>query len=332
MSETVLVTGGAGYIGSHVVVELLDEGYDVVVIDNLSTGHRQLVDDRARLVVADIADRQTLRNTIDKSGVDAVLHFAGSILVSESVEKPLHYYGNNTSKARRLIETCVDCGVEYIVFSSTAAVYGDPQSVPLKESDPTRPVNPYGRSKLAVEWMLEDVSSAHDLRHVSLRYFNVAGADPEGRTGQVTDHATHLIQVALQAALGIRPKLEIYGTDYPTDDGTCIRDYIHVSDLASIHVAALRHLASGGNSQTLNCGYGRGFSVRQVIDTVRRVSDTDFPVIDAPRRPGDPARLVADSSALRQLLDWSPQHDDLDQIVASALAFERRWHAAGAVT
>ena len=331
MSETVLVTGGAGYIGSHVVVELLDEGYDVVVIDNLSTGHRQLVDDRARLVVADIADRKTLQKTIDNCGVDAVLHFAGSILVSESVEKPLPYYDNNTSKARGLIDTCVDCGVDNLVFSSTAAVYGDPQSVPLKESDPTRPVNPYGRSKLAVEWMLEDVSRVHDLRHVSLRYFNVAGADPKGRTGQVTDHATHLIQVALQAALGIRPRLEIYGTDYPTEDGTCVRDYIHVSDLAAIHVAALRHLTSGGDSRTLNCGYGRGFSVRQVINTVRRVSDTDFPVIDASRRPGDPARLVADPSALRQLLAWSPQHDDLDRIVASALAFERRWHAAGAV-
>ena len=322
---TVLVTGGAGYIGSHVVLALLDTGRDVVVVDDLSTGYRRLVDDRATLVVADVADRPVVSSVIDDHGVDAVLHFAGSIVVPESVRQPLKYYSNNVSKTRVLLEVCVEHGVEHFVFSSSAAVYGEPESIPVAESAPTDPINPYGRSKLMVEWMLRDTSRAHNLDHVSLRYFNVAGADPRGRTGQATPEATHLVKVAIQTTLGMRPELEIYGSDYPTDDGTCIRDFIHVTDLADIHVRALDYLADGGNSQTLNCGYGRGFSVRRVVDAVQRVSGADFPVVETSRRPGDPATLVADPTALTDLFDWTPTHDELDEIVASALRFEKRW-------
>ena len=323
----VLVTGGAGYIGSHVVIELLDRGHQVVVIDDLSTGRRELVDQRARLVVGDIADAEKVRAIMADHAVEAVMHFAGSIVVPESVEEPLKYYLNNTAKTRTLLQTCLDARVRRFVFSSTAAVYGQPEVIPVDESAPTEPINPYGRSKLMTEWMLEDTAQATDLEYVALRYFNVAGADPKGRTGQATPDATHLIKVTTQTALGFRDKLSVFGTDYPTDDGTCVRDYIHVSDLADIHVCALDYLADGGESTVLNCGYGHGFSVRQVIDAVKRVGAVEFNVEDAPRRAGDPPALIANPGALQRRFHWTPKHDDLDQIVATALAWERRWQA-----
>lgn len=321
-----LVTGGAGYIGSHVVLELLDDGHRVVVLDDLSTGQRELVDERAQLVVGDIGDAQLVAELLDEQHIEAVLHFAGSIVVPESIAQPLKYYLNNSAKTRSLLQECVGADIRYFVFSSSAAVYGQPDEVPVDESTPTAPINPYGRSKLITEWMLEDTARAHDLGYMALRYFNVAGADSGGRTGQATPKATHLIKVTTQTALGVRPEMEIFGTDYPTPDGTCIRDYIHVTDLARIHVRALDHLAGGGSSRVLNCGYGKGFSVRQVVDAVRRVSGADFPVHDAPRRPGDPPELIADPGALQRLFDWTPSHDDLDHIVATALAWEKRWN------
>lgn len=318
-----LVTGGAGYIGSHVVLELLDSGHDVVVVDDLSTGRRELVDDRAELIVADIASRE-VAELLQEREIEAVLHFAGSIVVPESVADPLKYYLNNTSKTRTLIEACVEHQVGYFIFSSTAAVYGDAKELPVTEQTPTAPITPYGRSKLMTEWMLKDVSAAHALRFVALRYFNVAGADPKGRTGQATPQATHLIKVATQAALGQREGLSIFGTDYPTPDGTCVRDYIHVTDLADVHVRALDYLAEGGESAILNCGYGRGFSVRDVARAVREVSSVDFPIQDSPRRPGDPAELIADPSTLRELFEWAPRYDDLEYIVKTALEWERQ--------
>lgn len=318
-----LVTGGAGYIGSHVVLELLDSGHDVVVVDDLSTGRRELVDDRAELIVADIASRE-VAELLQEREIEAVLHFAGSIVVPESVADPLKYYLNNTSKTRTLIEACVEHQVGYFIFSSTAAVYGDAKELPVTEQTPTAPITPYGRSKLMTEWMLKDVSAAHALRFVALRYFNVAGADPKGRTGQATPQATHLIKVATQAALGQREELSIFGTDYPTPDGTCVRDYIHVTDLADVHVRALDYLAEGGESAILNCGYGRGFSVRDVARAVREVSSVDFPIQDSPRRPGDPAELIADPSTLRELFEWAPRYDDLEYIVKTALEWERQ--------
>lgn len=322
----VLVTGGAGYVGSHAVLALLEAGRDVVVIDDLSTGFERLVDDRARLIVADIADRSTVASVVDDHAIDQVLHFAGSTVVPESVDRPLKYYSNNSCKTRTLVETCIDRGVRHFVFSSSAAVYGQPETVPVPESEPTEPINPYGRTKLIAEWMLEDAASAHrNVEHASLRYFNVAGADPDLRTGQATPETSHLIKVAIQTALGDRDRLEIFGTDYPTDDGSCIRDFIHVTDLADLHVLVLEHLAEGGDSLTLNCGYGRGVSVRRVVDAVKRVSQSDFSVLQAPRRPGDPAEVVADTSRLDRMFDWNPDHDDLDEIIRTALAFERAW-------
>lgn len=326
----VLVTGGAGYIGSHVVLQLLAHDHRVVVIDDLSTGQKELVDRRAHLVVGDVGDATKVARVLDEHHIDAVLHFAGSIVVPESIDHPLKYYLNNSAKTRTLLETCVANGVGQFVFSSTAAVYGEPEATPVSESAPTTPINPYGRSKLITEWMLEDIANAYDLRFVALRYFNVAGADPQGRTGQATPNATHLLKVAAEAALGIRPGLEIFGTDYSTPDGTCIRDFIHVSDLAHIHVRALDFLANGGSSQTLNCGYGRGFSVRQVVDAVQRVSGEDFPIKEGARRVGDPPKIIADPSALQERFDWRPRFDDLDKIVATALAWEKTWRA-GAV-
>ncbi len=319
---TILVTGGAGYIGSHVVYALVDAGEEVVVVDDLSTGRRELLPPQVDLVVGDVGDEEILSEVLN-ADVEAVMHFAGSIVVPESVEKPLSYYHNNTAKTRTLIEWCVRCDVHQFVFSSTAAVYGIPDHCPVTESTPTAPINPYGRSKLMTEWMLEDTAQATDLRYVALRYFNVAGADPEGRTGQSTPEATHLIKVTTQAALGRRSHLSIFGTDYPTPDGTCIRDYIHVTDLADAHVATLQYLRDGQRSQVFNCGYGRGFSVRQVVDALRRVSGVDFEVRQASRRAGDPPQLVADSTELRRHLDWRPRHDDLDFIVDTALQWER---------
>jgi UDP-glucose 4-epimerase len=324
----VLVTGGAGYIGSQMVHELLDAGERVVVLDDLSTGFRWAVPESANFVVGDSGDQALLARLFREHGVDAVIHFAASVVVPDSMRDPLRYYRNNTVNSRVLIESAIQCGVRHLIFSSTAAVYGNPATVPVSEDAPTLPISPYGWSKLMTEIMLRDASRAHagnhGLNHVILRYFNVAGADPQGRTGQSSAAATHLIKVAVEAALGLRPKLEIFGTDYPTPDGTCIRDYIHVSDLVVAHALALRYLRAGGSPLTLNCGYGHGFSVREVIDTVKRAAGTDFLVEDAPRRQGDPARIVAASDRIRNVLGWQPRLDELSTIVAHALDWERR--------
>ena len=325
---TVLVTGGAGYIGSHMVHALLDRGDDVVVLDNLSTGVRALVAERATFVEGNVGDDELVTRVIAEHGVNAVIHFAGSIVVPESVENPLLYYANNTAASRNLIEACVRGGVDRFVFSSTAAVYGMPETVPVAENAPTVPINPYGRSKLMTEWMLADAARAHDIRYVALRYFNVAGADPKGRTGQSTPRATHLIKRACQAVLGRVPALEIFGTDYPTKDGTGVRDYIHVTDLADAHIHALDHLEAEGESLTLNCGYGHGFSVREVIEAVSRVAGESVPTREAPRRAGDPATIVADPSRIKERFGWRPKHDDLETIVCGALGWERRLNSA----
>jgi len=321
---TVLVTGGAGYIGSHMVHELVDAGERVVVLDNLSTGHRWAVAKGVPLIVGETGDQPLVTRLIREHGIEAIIHFAASIVVPDSVRDPLSYYRNNTANSRALIECAVNGGVRHFIFSSTAAVYGNPAAIPVTEDAPTVPVSPYGWSKLMTEIMLRDASRAHGLAHVILRYFNVAGADPQGRTGQSTPTATHLIKVASETALGKRAKIDVFGTDYPTPDGTCIRDYIHVSDLVRAHSDALRHLRSGAPSLTLNCGYGHGFSVLEVIETVKRVSAVDFKVETAPRREGDPARIVAASERARTTLGWQPRFDDLSTIVTHALAWERR--------
>ncbi len=320
---TVLVTGGAGYIGSHMVYALTDRGEDVVVLDNLSTGFDWAVSPKARLVVGDIGDMDLVSRLIREHGIDAIINFAGSIIVPESVENPLKYYRNNTANTRNLIECAVEGGVPHFIFSSTAAVYGIPETNPAFEDARLDPINPYGRSKLMTEWMLEDVSKAYPLNYVALRYFNVAGADPLGRTGQSTPDATHLIKVACQTALGQREKMYVFGTDYDTPDGTCIRDYIHVTDLIAAHVDALDYLRRGGESAIFNCGYGRGFSVLEVIDAVKKVAGHDFPVETTGRRAGDPPALVAGAEKVRKVLGWKPEHDDLEEIVASAYAWER---------
>jgi UDP-glucose 4-epimerase len=321
---SVLVTGGAGYIGSHMVLELLDAGEDVVVIDNLSTGFRWAVDQRASLVVGDVANNELVKETIRSHGVNAIIHFAGSVVVPDSVSDPLGYYLNNTVKSRALIATSIETGVKHFIFSSTAAIYGNPDENPVTESAPPAPMSPYGSSKLMTEIMLSDASRAHDFRFVALRYFNVAGADPKGRSGQSTPRATHLIKVACETALGKRPHMEIFGLDYPTPDGTCVRDYIHVTDLATAHSAALNYLRRGGASDIFNCGYSKGYSVLEVIAAVKRVSGVDFKALLSPRRAGDPAAIVAASAKIRDKLGWHPQHDNLEQIVAQALNWERR--------
>jgi UDP-glucose 4-epimerase len=320
---TILVTGGAGYIGSHMVYELADAGERVVVLDNLSTGHRWAVAEGVPLIVGESGDQPLVTRLIRDHGVDAIIHFAASMVVPDSVRDPLGYYRNNTVNSRALIECAVNSGVRNFIFSSTAAVYGNPATIPVAEDAPTMPVSPYGWSKLMTEIMLRDTSRAHGLAHVILRYFNVAGADPRGRAGQSTANSTHLIKVAGEAALGLRAKLDVYGTDYPTPDGTCVRDYIHVSDLARAHLDALRYLRSGAPSLTLNCGYGHGFSVLEVVETVKRVSGVDFKVEKAPRRPGDPDRIVAASDRARKVLGWQPRFDDLPTIVAHALNWEK---------
>ncbi|OYU49721.1 MAG: UDP-glucose 4-epimerase GalE [Rhizobiales bacterium PAR1] len=319
----ILVTGGAGYIGSHMVLALSDRGEKVVVIDNLSTGFPWALPPNVILRGGDMGDALFVESVIREFGIDEIAHFAAKIVVPESVENPLLYYGNNTAKSRMLIETAIKCGVKRFIFSSTAAVYGDVSGDPVSEELLPAPVSPYGRSKLMTEWMLEDASRAHDFRFIALRYFNVAGADPQGRSGQSTPNATHLIKVAVQTALGQRPHLDIFGTDYPTRDGSCIRDYIHVTDLASAHVDALAYLRRGGDSMIMNCGYGRGFSVLEVVDVVRKVTGVNFKANLVPRRPGDPATIVAKSDKIRAVLGWQPKHDDLEEIVKQAHAWER---------
>ncbi len=325
----ILVTGGAGYIGSHVVRQLVERGESVVVLDNLSTGFREAVIG-AELVIGDIGDRAAVDALLASGDIDTVMHFAAHTVVPESVSNPLKYYGNNTCGTRSLLAACADAGVAHVVFSSTAAVYGMPSSGVADEDTPTLPINPYGWSKLMSETMLRDLSAATPLRHVVLRYFNVAGCDPGGRIGQNTPNATLLIKVACEHAVGLRPGLAIFGTDYDTPDGTCIRDYIHVEDLASAHLGALDHLRAGGASLTLNCGYGHGYSVREVIDTVRRISGASLDVREEPRRAGDPPALIARSEKLAKTFGWTPRHDDLDVIVTTALAWERTRLARGA--
>ena len=319
----VLVTGGAGYIGSHMALRLCDAGEDVVVLDNLTTGFDWAVDHRARLLHDNAGDMEMVVDIIRDLSITEIVHFAGSIVVPESVTNPLKYYANNTATSRNLIEAAVKGGVKHIVFSSTAAVYGMTGLEPVSEDTELRPVSPYGRSKLMTEMMLADVAAAHPITYGALRYFNVAGADPQGRSGQSSPTATHLIKVAAQAALGQRPFMEIYGDDYPTPDGTCVRDYIHVTDLVEAHALLLGYLRSGGASTTLNCGYGLGYSVRQVIDMVHRVSGVDFEVKQAPRRAGDPPAIVAGAEKVRALLGWQPAHADLEEIVKSAYAWEQ---------
>ncbi|MBI1386439.1 MAG: UDP-glucose 4-epimerase GalE [Rhizobiales bacterium] len=322
----VLVTGGAGYIASHMTLALLDAGEEVVVLDDLSTGVRANVpEDRVRLVVGDVGDEPLVSHIVKEHAIDAVLHFAGSVVVPDSLRDPLGYYRNNTCNTRSLAAAAIAAGVRHMVFSSTAAVYGLPTAPgPVNESTPAAPISPYGTSKLMSEMMLRDAASAHDFSFIALRYFNVAGADPLGRTGQSTPNATHLLKVACEAALGRRPGLQVFGTDYPTRDGTGVRDYIHVTDLVSAHLAALDHLRAGGASDIMNCGYGRGFSVLEVLDAVRRVAGRDLTVEYGPRRAGDPVELVADASRIRDRLAWRSRLDDLDTIVAHALAWEQR--------
>jgi UDP-glucose 4-epimerase len=321
---TILVTGGAGYIGSQMVHELVDASERVVVLDNLSTGHRWAVAEGVPLIVGETGDQALVTRLIREHDIDAIMHFAASIVVPDSVRDPLGYYHNNTVNSHALIGCAVNGGVRHFIFSSTAAVYGNPTTIPVPEEAPTLPISPYGWSKLMTEIILRDASRAHGFKHVTLRYFNVAGADPRGRTGQSTEGATHLIKVAAETALGLRPKLAVFGTDYSTPDGTCVRDYIHVSDLVRAHWDALRHLRSGGPSLTLNCGYGHGFSVLDVVEAVKRLSGVDFKVEKAPRRPGDPDRIVAASKRVRAALGWQPRFDDLSTIVTHALAWERQ--------
>jgi UDP-glucose 4-epimerase len=321
----VLVTGGAGYIGSHMVRTLGEKGHEVVVYDNLSTGYRESVL-HGRLLVADLADAVTLDALFAKEKFDAVAHFAAHIVVDESVREPIKYYRNNFVNALTLIETCLRHKVDRFIFSSTAAVYGIPERVPVTEAALLLPINPYGASKRMVEQVLQDVSHASGLRYVALRYFNVAGADPESRIGQKYKDATHLITVSLRAALGLRKELNIFGTDYETPDGTCIRDYIHVDDLIEAHILALDHLSRGGTSRVFNCGYGHGYSVREVVEEVKRVTGIDFPVQETGRRDGDPPALVADSLLIRQEFGWKPRYDDLAFIIKTAWDWETRLH------
>lgn len=321
---TILVTGGAGYIGSHAVLALVDAGWPVVVIDNLTTGFRWAVHEKATFVEGDIGDMALVGRVIAEHGVKGIMHFAGSIIVPESVEQPLKYYRNNTVNSRALIEAAVMGGVPHFIFSSTAATYGVPEESPVREDSPKRPINPYGTSKLMTELMLADVSAAYPLNYCALRYFNVAGADPQGRSGQSTAGATHLIKVAVEAALGKRGHVAVFGTDYETPDGTGVRDYIHVSDLAAAHVLALEALiADPARNLTMNCGYGRGFSVLEVLDAVDRVTNIKVERRIEGRRAGDPPSLISDNSRILATLPWRPAYADLDTIVAHALAWER---------
>lgn len=321
---TVLVTGGAGYIGSHMVLALAEAGESVVVIDNLSTGFSSALPESVPLYIGDAGDENLVAGVIANHGIDAIIHFAGSVVVPDSMRDPLGYYRNNTITTRNLLAAAVAGGVRRFIFSSTAAVYGNPDLMPVTEDAPTRPMSPYGASKLMSEIMLHDAAAAYDLQFVVLRYFNVAGADPLARIGLATVGATHLLKIAVEAATGQRAKIDVYGTDYPTPDGSCIRDFIHVSDLAQAHRAALDYLRQGGTSTTLNCGYGRGYSVLDTIEAVRRVAGYNFAVQYAPRRPGDIVTMIADTGRIRATLDWTPQYDDLPTIAAHALAWEAK--------
>lgn len=321
----VLVTGGAGYIGSHAVLALIEAGHQPVVIDNLVTGFRWAIADEAIFVEGDISDSDLVCTTLRSHAIDAIMHFAGSVVVPESVESPLKYYDNNTAKSRSLIASAVSSGVKHMIFSSTAATYGIPETSPVQENMPTRPINPYGTSKLMTEMMLRDVAAAHDFNYCALRYFNVAGADPKCRTGQSTVGATHLLKIAVEAALGKREAVSVFGTDYATEDGTGVRDYIHVSDLAAAHVVALEALVTDPTqSHTLNCGYGHGYSVMQVLDAVDRVTNNKLVRKMEGRRAGDPDSLISDNTAIKARFGWEPRYDDLDQIVQHALNWERR--------
>jgi UDP-glucose 4-epimerase len=322
----ILVTGGAGYIGSHIVKALGEKGHDAVVYDNLSFGHEWALL-YGRLIKGDLGDRELLDAVFEGEQFDAVIHMAAFIVVDESIREPLKYYRNNFVNALNLIETCARHKVNKFIFSSTAAVYGIPEKIPVTEDSPLLPINPYGASKVMVERALSDVSNAGALRYASLRYFNVAGADPLARIGQARKDATHLITVSLRTALGLKDRLDVFGTDYPTPDGTCIRDYIHVDDLSDVHVLALEYLGSGGTSRIYNCGYGHGYSVREVVDKVRSVTGIDFPVRYVERRPGDPPVLVADPSRLKKELGWTPGHDDLGYIIKTAWEWEKKIHA-----
>lgn len=320
---SVLVTGGAGYIGSHMVWELLDHGEDVVVLDNLTTGFRWAVPEKARFLEGDIGDLEFVEETLCSEKVDTIIHFAGSVVVSESVRNPLKYYDNNTGRSQTLVQAAVNCGVDKFIFSSTAAVYGPPETrKPVCENDVLMPMSPYGASKLMTEMMIRDVAGAHDLRYVMLRYFNVAGADPAGRVGLSTQGATHLIKLACEAALGRRDHLEVYGTDYDTHDGSGVRDFIHVSDLVNAHYHAMKFLRDGGLKFTANCGYGTGYSVLEVIEAVKRVSGCEFEVRMGSRREGDIGLMIANSDRLKKRLSWVPKHNNLDHIIATALAWE----------
>lgn len=323
LRRNILVTGGAGYIGSHTVLALLDAGEAPVVLDNLSTGFRNCVPAGVPFYRGDCGDAGLVELILKEHRIDTIIHFAASIVVSDSVLQPLSYYENNTVKSRALIAAAVRCGVSQFIFSSTAAVYGNPAHTPISEDSATAPINPYGRSKLMTEWILSDAAHASALRYYVLRYFNVAGADPAGRSGQSSARATHLIKMAAQAALRLRDGMDVFGTDYPTADGSCIRDYVHVSDLAQAHLDALRYLRDGGDSTVSNVGYGNGYSVLQVIDAVKKVSGTDFAVRLRERRPGDPAILVASNERARALLGWQPRHDDLPLIITHALSWEQ---------
>ena len=321
---TVLVTGGAGYIGTHMVQALVEAGEGVVVIDNLSTGFSAFLPQGIPLFIGDAGDENLVEGVIAAHEVKSIIHFAGSVVVPDSMRDPLAYYRNNTMMTRSLLNTAVKSGVNSFIFSSTAAVYGNPDQVPVPESAPTRPLSPYGSSKLMAEIMLHDTASAHGMNYVALRYFNVAGADPQARMGLATVGATHLLKIAVEAATGQRAKVDVFGTDYPTPDGSCIRDFIHVSDLTQAHRAALSYLRGGGASMTLNCGYGRGYSVLETIEAVRKVSGRDFAVQYGPRRPGDIMTMIADTSRIRSTLDWTPQYDDLETIARHALAWEEK--------
>ena len=325
-NSSILVTGGAGYIGSHVVRQLGDAGESVVVLDNLSTGFEESVL-AGELVVGDTGDKALVAKLLKQHNIKSVMHFAAHTIVPESVADPLKYYRNNTCSTRSLLECCADAGVEHFIFSSTAAVYGDPDTSVITEETPTAPINPYGMSKLMSEWMLRDLARACDLRYVALRYFNVAGSDPQGRIGQSTAKATLLTKVACEAALGIRPYVAIFGTDYDTPDGTGIRDYIHVEDLAGAHLRALDYLRRAGESVTLNCGYGHGFSVRELLRTVEKVHGAPLTIREEPRRAGDPSALVASAERVRTLLDWTPRYDDLEVIASTSLEWEKKLQA-----